>query len=487
VDGLILVGAAGQAIGAIGQSPAAAAAYSVGATNLTFAMPLRHFRVPLLSVALAALITVPGYVGVQLLFPGPRGAFDFSQTSTLVDVAAYFVTCCLMIAFGWAMRRLAADLADVDRRKNEFLATLAHELRNPLAPLTSALEILKRTGAEPHTLARSVATMERQLGQMVRLVDDLLDVSRITHDRLELRQERIALAAVIEDALEACRPLADAAGQRIVVHLPAAAVHVQADRARLTQVFANLLSNACKYTPRGGLITLSAERQDGEVVVAVEDNGIGIPRERLDGIFGLFEQVDRSARSQGGLGIGLTLVRRLVQMHGGMVHAESAGSGRGSRFIVRLPAVNEARTPAHAAPAAEEKPAAAARRILVVDDNRDAAFTLAALLRISGHEVHMAHDGAEALAIAEKMRPDLLVLDIGMPVLNGHEVCRRLRAEPWGADATVVALTGWGQDDDRARSREAGFDYHFVKPVNFAALDELLRSLPAPNRGRTQI
>jgi len=372
-----------------------------------------------------------------------------------------------------SLRALAASLSDADRRKNEFLATLAHELRNPLASLASNLEVLKRSGAERPPLGRSLTAMDRQLTQMVRLVDDLLDLSRIAHDRLELRKETVALAPVIEQALEACRPPACEAGHELHVRLPEEPVYLHADRARLTQVFANLLHNACKYTPPRGRIAVTAERDEGDVVVTVEDNGIGIPADRLDRIFEMFEQVDHSS-AQGGLGIGLTLVRRLVQVHGGMVQAKSEGSGRGSRFLVRLPLAPKPHSlPAAAAAAAE--PPVLHRRILVVDDNRDAADSLAVLLRMTGQVVQTAYDGGEALEAADSFRPELVLLDIGLPVLSGLEVCRRLREQRWAEGLRVVALTGWGQQHDRTRTREAGFDAHLVKPVSYPSLVELLR------------
>jgi PAS domain S-box-containing protein len=373
-----------------------------------------------------------------------------------------------------SLRELAASLSDADRRKNVFLATLAHELRTPLAPLANSLELVKRSSGESATLGRALGVMDRQVAHIVRLVDDLLDLSRIAHDRLELRREPLELAAVIAQAVEACRPFARRAGHQLDVRVPEEPLHLHADRARLTQVFANLLHNACKYTPPRGTIVITAARDERDAVVTVQDNGIGIPADRLERIFDMFEQIDCSLeRSQGGLGIGLTLVRRLVQMHGGMAQAHSDGEKRGSRFIVRLPLA--APMQRSSAPVAEEA-SVPSRRVLVVDDNRDAADSLAALLRLTGQVVQTAYDGGEALEAAKSFRPELVLLDIGLPVLNGLEVCRRLREERWGAGMIVIALTGWGQENDRNNSREAGFNAHLVKPVSYPALAELLRN-----------
>lgn len=375
------------------------------------------------------------------------------------------------------LRKLAADLSEADRRKNEFLATLAHELRNPLAPLRNMVEILKRSGGDGESLGRALDTMDRQLGQMTRLVDDLLDVNRITLNRLELRRGELELAAVIRQAVEACRPLAESANHRVQVTLPAEPIFVHADPVRLNQVFGNLINNSCKYTSPGGKITVSAAREGDEAVVTVADTGAGIPADQLESIFDMFAQVDRSIeRAQGGLGIGLTLVKRLVEMHGGAITARSAGEGRGSEFEVRLPIDVDGAGAGPLVPQAPEPPAAG-HRILVVDDNRDAASSLALLLEITGNETHAAYDGAVALEAVETYRPDVVLLDIGLPTLNGYEVCRRIREQPWSKGMLLIALTGWGQGEDRRRSHEAGFDGHLVKPVEYGELISLLRSL----------
>ena len=374
------------------------------------------------------------------------------------------------------LRKLAADLSEVDRRKNEFLATLSHELRNPLAPLRNMLEVLKRGNRE--AVGPAVETMERQLGQLVRLVDDLLDISRITHNRIELRKTRVELAASIEQAVEASRPLAEESGHKVEVTMPRESLYVNADPVRLTQIVDNLLNNSCKYTPPGGRISVTAERDGNDAVITVADTGIGIPPENLATIFDMFTQIDGSIeRSRGGLGIGLTLVKRLVEMHGGSIEAKSAGEGKGSQFIVRLPAMIE---PAKAAPAARlEHEPAKTYRILVVDDNQDAATSLSTLLQMTGHETFTAFDGPTALEAMERHRPDVVLLDIGLPGISGYDVCRRARAHPWGGDVAFIALTGWGQEEDRRRTQEAGFDSHLVKPVEFGALVTQLNALGA--------
>ena len=373
------------------------------------------------------------------------------------------------------LRRLATDLSNADRRKNEFLATLAHELRNPLAPMSNMLEVVKRSDGDAEILKRAHDTLERQLGQMVRLVDDLLDLNRITHDRLELRRSDVELSSVIQQAVEVAGPLLDASKHELTIDLPTEPVYLNADRARLAQVFGNLLNNSCKYTRPNGSISLSANRMDDEVVVTVKDNGEGIPQDKLDTIFDMFMQVDETSdRAQGGLGIGLTLVKRLAEMHGGSIEARSDGEGQGSEFVVRLPVLSK---PAAAEPGRGTSPdQSPERRILIVDDNVDSAESLAMLLEITGNRTFMAHDGVEAVEAIEKYRPEVVLLDIGLPKLDGHEVCRRVRKQPWGRDILMIALTGWGQEDDRRKSKAAGFDGHLVKPVDYDKLLELLRS-----------
>ncbi len=377
------------------------------------------------------------------------------------------------------LRQLAADLSEADRRKDEFLATLAHELRNPLAPIRNGLLILQRAGLAPDAEALR-AMMGRQLEQMVHIVDDLLDVSRVSQGKLLLRLERIDLATAMAGAVETARPTLDAAEHMLAVELPGEPIYLDADATRLGQVFSNLLTNAAKYSEPGSQIRLSAALEGtGGVAVRVRDTGVGIPTEMLPEIFGMFTQVERTLeKSQGGLGIGLTLVKRLVEMHGGTVEARSDGPGLGSEFIVRLSVAPAPPIPESTPHTVSVDRAPTRLRILVADDNEDAAATLAMILEILGHEVRTANDGAAAVTAAAAFRPEVVLLDIGMPKLNGYEACARIRAAPWAAAVTLVALTGWGQDEDRRRSREAGFDHHLVKPVHPAAIEKLLAGLP---------
>jgi PAS domain S-box-containing protein len=389
--------------------------------------------------------------------------------------------------------RKAAEkaLQDADRRKDEFLAMLAHELRNPLAPIRNALQIFHAKGPPVPELQWARDVIDRQVRQMSRLVDDLLDVSRIGGGKIVLRKERVELAAVVSSAVEASRPLIEKWGHELTVTLPPEPVYLEADPTRLSQILVNLLNNAAKYTNQGGRVWLTAERQGDAVLIRVKDAGIGIPREMLPHIFEMFRQVDRTLeRSQGGLGIGLTLVQRLVALHGGVVSAHSEGPGKGSEFTIRLPVAGEAggQGPQGVADGDEQAVAPAGCRILVVDDNRDAADTLAMLLRMMGHEVHTAHDGLEAVGSASVFQPDVVLLDIGLPKLNGYEVARRLREQPGGGEVILIALTGWGQEEDRRRSREVGFDHHLTKPVELDELQRLLAQTKpgAPNRRLTR-
>jgi len=377
-----------------------------------------------------------------------------------------------------AERRAAERaLREADRRKDAFLATLAHELRNPLAPLSFAAEILSRTGDTPEEGARrerALRVIERQVAHMVRLIDDLLDLSRITHGKLELRRERVSLAAVIESALETAGPLLHHRRQSFERIVPETPMLLHVDPMRLAQVLSNLLSNAAKYTEPGGRIRLEAVRDGEDVVVSVVDSGIGIPAAHLAHVFTMFGQGHRAQNAVfGGLGIGLALAKRLVEMHGGTLTAASDGEGKGSVFTLRLVrAANEA-----AASLATQVPPSAPlppRRILVVDDNVEAALTLAELLALEGHETHVAHDGPSAVDAARRLRPDVAILDIGLPGFDGLEVARRLRAEPGLRELLLVALSGWVQPDDRARSREAGFDHHLAKPIRLKSLELVL-------------
>jgi signal transduction histidine kinase/CheY-like chemotaxis protein len=373
-------------------------------------------------------------------------------------------------------KRFEESLKEADRRKDEFLATLAHELRNPLAPLRNGLHVMKLAAGDAKAVEQARRMMERQLSQMVRLIDDLLDVSRITRGKLDLRKERVDLASVIQSAGEGSRPLIEASGHRLTIIVPSEPIYLDADPTRLAQVFGNLLTNATKYTDKGGHIGLTAERHAGEVTVSVKDTGIGIAAEHLPRLFQMFSQVAPALeRSQGGLGIGLSLVKGLVEMHGGRVEARSEGLGKGSEFVVHLPVLNDLPArPSTQAVGREDPATRRPKRILVADDNRDTVESLAILLRLQGHEVQAVHDGQEAVRAAERFQPDLALLDIGMPRLNGFDAARRIREQSWGKRMMLVAISGWGQEEDKQRATEAGFDYHLTKPVDPDALERLL-------------
>ncbi|QYG09414.1 PAS domain-containing hybrid sensor histidine kinase/response regulator [Janthinobacterium sp. PAMC25594] len=379
------------------------------------------------------------------------------------------------------LRQLADNLSEMDRRKTEFLATLAHELRNPLAPIRNGLQIMHLAADKPATVARVRDVMERQVNQMVHLVNDLLDVARITRGQIELKLERADLKTIIASAVETSMPLIEAGRHQFQMQLAEDPLPLEADPTRLAQVLGNLLNNAAKYTPAGGHISLRAVRDGNEALIEVRDSGVGIPVESIATVFDMFTQVGQNmGRAQGGLGIGLSLVLRLVELHGGSATAASPGAGLGSTFSVRLPLL--ATEPA--APAVPTVPASAASgprfRVLVVDDNVDAADTLAAVLDMMGHATQVAHDGAQALAVVSQFLPDVIFLDIGLPGMNGYEVARVLRRIPAGANVVLVALTGWGAENDRSQSSAAGFDHHLTKPANLLAIGELLATLSTP-------
>ncbi|MGV3571256.1 MAG: response regulator [Ramlibacter sp.] len=369
-----------------------------------------------------------------------------------------------------------ARLMEANRRKDEFLATLAHELRNPLAPVRNAVHFLKIKGPEAPEVVWASDVIDRQVQAMGRLIDDLMDVSRISNGRIELQPGPVTLEAVLADAIETLQPQIDGAGHKLTVLQPPGQLVLRADRARLAQVFMNLLSNAAKYTDPGGQIELRVVRDGGTALVSVRDSGIGIAPDRLEGVFEMFSQEESAlSRSRGGLGIGLSLTRKLVHMHGGTVTASSDGPGKGSEFVVRLPLAEPSAAGDEAVPAT---PAVAqpvgSMRILVADDNQDAAETLAMLLQVMGHDVRCVHDGEAALAMLQEFDAELVLLDIGMPKLNGYETCRQIRTLGDGATRTVVAVTGWGQPKDLEMSSAAGFDRHIVKPIGLDAINELI-------------
>ena len=412
-------------------------------------------------------------VGVLVLGLGPSlRHFDADGVALAKDVASRAAT-----AFENA--RLYRKIQDEDQRKNEFLAMLAHELRNPLAPISNAMHVLDSNGHEPERIAWARDVTRRQLKQLVRLVDDLLDVSRITRGKIQLRIETVDAERVITAAVETSRPFIDAMEHKVNITVPSEPLHVRGDSARVAQVLANLVTNAAKYTEKGGTIDISAERDGSDIVFRVRDNGVGIPKEALATIFELFAQVDRTLdRSRGGLGIGLTLVRQLVDMQGGSVQAFSAGKDKGSEFIVRLPAAEVDRAPVTEIVADIVQPSMNGVKVLIVDDNHDVAESTAMLLRMVGCEVQVAFDGAVALQSLDKLRPDAVLLDIGLPGMSGYEVAAQIRAHPDHAKTLLVAVSGYGQDDHRQQSKRAGFDYHMVKPIDPATMTDLLASIP---------
>jgi PAS domain S-box-containing protein len=428
--------------------------------------------------ALRAVFETKEGASIEFEFTGSGGARHYIARFVPELSAAGQVEFVLGLTQDVTDRKWAEEaLRRAARRKDEFLATLAHELRNPLAPLRSGLELLK-SSREPTVALETRNMMSRQLSHMVRLIDDLLDASRITNDKLKLRTERVMLKTVVEMAIEASRPVIDASRHLLRVSVPEEPVWLDADPTRLAQVVSNLLTNAAKYTPESGYIELAVARDGNEVIIHVSDTGMGIPRTMLTDVFEMFTQVNRTLeRSQGGLGIGLALVKRLVELHCGTITADSPGLGAGSTFSVRLPLVAD-----HARatrPGETDTPATAPcppppKRVLVVDDNVDGAESLAKVLQLCGHKTRTAHTGTEALGAALEFGPDVVLLDIGLPGMSGYEVAKQLKSEPSLSGAVLVALTGWGSEDDKRQSREAGFDYHLTKPVEVTAIENIL-------------
>jgi PAS domain S-box-containing protein len=375
-------------------------------------------------------------------------------------------------------KQIEEALRDADRRKNDFLATLAHELRNPLAPIRNAVQILALKGPAHPDLVWARELIARQTKQLARLVDDLIDISRITRDKLELRKEAVELSTILHEAVETSRPLIDEGGHELVLDLPEKPVVVNADLTRFAQVISNLLNNAAKYSDRGGRIELSLRREGSDAVVKVKDSGLGIAPAMLPRVFDMFVQADLSReRMSGGLGVGLALAKRLVEMHNGTIHVNSAGEGKGSEFVVRMPLHIEPELQRGTNDVGQGEGLSSALRILVVDDNQDAVESLAMLLRIMGNDIRTARDGLEAVEAAQEFKPHVVLLDIGLPRLNGYEVAQRIRAMSGGNQIVLIALTGWGQDEDRRQSKEAGFDHHLVKPIEPVALMKLLAEL----------
>lgn len=411
----------------------------------------------------------------DIIWVKAAGRFFYDQSGQPVRFVGVFFNITAQKQSEEELTRLAGELRMADQRKDEFLATLAHELRNPLAPVLNSVEILKSLGDDGGQASRARSMIERQIGHMVRLIDDLLDIGRISQDKLELRKERVELGDIIRQVVEAARPSLEARRHQLIATVPEGPVPLEADPVRLCQVFGNLLMNACKYTPPGGHIELGIAVGEMNAVISIKDSGIGVPCEMLDVIFDLFMQVDRTLeQSQGGLGIGLTLVKRLVELHGGNIRASSEGQGKGSVFIVTLPLDREAPLPQLKDPVPGTAIAATSRRILVVDDNVDSAQSLGLLLEMDGHEVAVVHDGEGAVREAQRFRPDLVFLDLGMPGMDGFTTCRAIRDLQPEVQAAIIALTGWGMEEDRRRTVAAGFDGHLVKPVQPALLRALV-------------
>ncbi len=377
--------------------------------------------------------------------------------------------------------RLYLELKRADRHKSEFLATLSHELRNPLAPVRNAIQIVNFESVPAERRQWAIDVINRQMKHMTRLIDDLLDMSRITRNQLELKRETLQLSEIVHAAIESSRPLIEERGHRLTVDVPAEPLYLEADLTRLSQVFLNLLNNAAKYMEPGGEIQFTADREGSQVVVRVRDTGIGIPAEQLQTIFEMFMQGDRSfERSRGGLGIGLTLAKRLVEMHGGTISVSSPGHGHGTEFTLRLPLATGTPVPVEELPAVAPPPAGRPLRVLVADDNEDAADTLAMMLRSMGHETRVAYDGDQAVTASAEFRPDVAFLDVGMPRMNGIEACRRIREQFSGEPVVLIALTGWGQESDRRRTLEAGFNQHIVKPVDPDRVVGILAGIERP-------
>jgi PAS domain S-box-containing protein len=439
-----------------------------GAAPLSLALPTDGLVVPMISRS--------GEPFGYLQLAGRQNSSFTEDDETILAQLAH------MAAVAVQNAQLYEELRTANHRKNEFLATLAHELRNPLAPIRYSLELMQLSEDEPEVQLESRTIIARQVTQMVRLIDDLLDVSRISRGKIELRPEYVTLQSAIAAAREASQPSITDYRHEFTVDVPSEPIWVYADPTRLAQILLNVLNNAAKYTPAGGRIALSVDRGDKDVAIRIRDNGIGIPADMLGSVFEMFTQVDRSLdRSQGGLGIGLTLVRRLIELHGGTIEARSDGPDKGSEFVIRMPFVRE--VPADgSAPTSRPKSTAVdtkarIHRILAVDDNQDAVDILARTLQLKGHEVQTAYDGIEAVDVATRFKPDVVLLDIGLPRLSGYDVARRIRQLPDGKSTTLIAITGWGQEEDRRQSLQSGFDMHLVKPVDPVALLKLLAEI----------
>jgi signal transduction histidine kinase len=431
-----------------------------------------------------------GSADYQRRFRGyETGAVDFIQKPVEADILRsksqvffdLYYQQLLLIRQRDELRRNAEALLESDRRKDEFLATLAHELRNPLAPIRNGLQVL-RMAPDSDTAEQVRTMMDRQLTHLVRLIDDLLDVARVSQGKIDLLQERISVQSVLSAAIEVSSPVIEQRKHILQTHIPEQELWIDGDSTRLAQIVGNLLNNAAKYTPEGGNITLLASVEGNEVLITVSDNGLGVDSDMLPKIFEMFTQVDNNlSRSQSGLGIGLALVKRLVEMHHGKINATSKGLGHGSSFTVRLPLAGAATSVAEISPHESTAPTVSLR-VLVVDDNIPSAKTTGWMLELIGHEFTLAHDGLEALELARKSVPDVILLDIGLPGMNGYDVCKALRADPRFKDTLIIAQTGWGQERDRQLAADAGFSHHLLKPIDFEKLSEQLAQVKPLDR-----
>ena len=411
-----------------------------------------------------------GWLDVRAVRVGDGVAVSFFDVTKLVQLQA-------------ELELKIAELDRRDRQKDEFLAVLAHELRNPLAPLKNALQILRLAGGRKEVAEKALDMMERQIDQLVRLVDDLLDVSRITHGKIVLDKHRVELKEILNAAIETALPGIQSAHHQLEINLPPEPIFIDGDKARLTQIFGNIINNATKYTPENGKITISATVQGDAATVTVTDTGVGVSPELMPIIFDMFVQVnDSKSRSQGGMGVGLALVHKLVALHGGSVSVQSEGVGKGSTFTVTLP-VAKRETDMPSREALPDPSSYTKRRVVIVDDNKDSAQSLGTIMELSGAEIHLAYSGAEGLALIEDIKPDIAILDIGMPGMSGHELARRIRAEDWGRNMKIIALSGWGQEGDKKLSKAAGFDHHLVKPVGTEDIAHILTNYNFPPEG----
>ena len=421
------------------------------------------------------LAVVLSTIAALVLFVPPRGSFAFRSLEYVISLVLFVAASVFLVLLTAALRDARQRSEVADRRKSEFLATLAHELRNPVAPIRNSLAIMRRTPHDPEKIKQSRRVLERQVDHLSRLIDDLLDVGRIAANRLELRLEPLDLATPLQGAVEFTSTLFRDKGHVLSVAPPSEPLYLNGDSVRLTQVFGNILKNAAKYTAPGGRISVSAERQDNEAVIRVRDNGCGIAPADRAVIFETFVRLEQGPSAvTDGLGIGLSLARRLVEMHGGRIDVHSDGVGKGSEFSVHLPVLSERPVLRAEAPEQAESGSGTGARILVVDDNHDSADTLGALLQLAGYSVEIAYDGASSLAAADQFHPQAVLLDIGMPEMDGYAVASQLRRRPDGDKTLLVAITGWGQPSDKQQALAAGFDHHLTKPVNPTTLLDLL-------------